>query len=78
MIIGPNPCHSCGGEYGQHTSDCQYAVKQPLLKSILSFWRSFDDSDGLERTVKFDACDREKVSRELAKRINADDGLERL
>lgn len=22
-IIGPNPCHSCGGEYGEHTSDCQ-------------------------------------------------------
>jgi hypothetical protein len=24
-IIGPNWCSSCGGEYGEHESDCKYA-----------------------------------------------------
>lgn len=29
--IGPNPCHICGGEYGEHASDCRAQKRIDLL-----------------------------------------------
>lgn len=37
------------------------------LDSILSFWKRWDTD--FESRVSFDACDRERVSRELAEHI---------
>lgn len=35
MQIGPNRCHSCGGEYGKHDKDCwSMAAKQKSTDPI--------------------------------------------
>lgn len=27
-IIGPNPCYSCGGDYGRHSKDCAVVAER--------------------------------------------------
>ena len=55
-IIGPNPCHWCGGEYGEHRDTCKRKRVEPqevtLMDVILDIEKLRGEIFGLKMRVK--------------------------
>lgn len=63
ILIGPNPCHSCGGEYGEHDMDCRrHQHNIPPVYDLAEFerqleraWKMYADCDNPAALTRADA-----------------------